>query len=144
LLTIATTTGLEANFENDFSFGFTLDVTTHGISGNKRDVSRSSLQLTEKAYIRAAVERLSAARKLLYHSLWKISIRTKFQHQQTMVHRIMARIPDFPKKNGAATSSPAQHKDPVSSSILLPKKHESTLHETSRSKAVYPWPGPQM
>lgn len=49
--TIATTTGLQVNFENDFSFGFTLDATTPGISGKKRDVSGSSLQLTEKAYI---------------------------------------------------------------------------------------------
>ena len=49
--TIATTTGLQVNFENDFSFGFTLDAITHGISSKNRDVSGSSLQLTEKAYI---------------------------------------------------------------------------------------------
>lgn len=49
--TIATTNGLQANFETDFSFGFTLDVTTKSISGEKRDASGSSLQLTEKAYI---------------------------------------------------------------------------------------------
>ena len=49
--TIATTSGLQANFETDFSFGFTLDVITKGISGEKRDASGSSLQLTEKSYI---------------------------------------------------------------------------------------------
>ena len=47
---IATTSGLQANFETDFSFGFIFDVTTKSISGKKRDVSGLSLQLTEKAY----------------------------------------------------------------------------------------------
>lgn len=49
--TIATSSGLQANFENDFNFGFTLDVTTKSISGEERDVSGLSLELTEKSYI---------------------------------------------------------------------------------------------
>lgn len=48
---IGTATGLQGNFQTDFSFGFTLDVTTKSISGAKRDVSGLSLELTEKAYI---------------------------------------------------------------------------------------------
>ena len=48
---IATTNGLQSNFETDFTFGFTLDVTTKSISGEKRDVSGLSLDLKEKAYI---------------------------------------------------------------------------------------------
>ncbi|XP_029181532.2 DELTA-thalatoxin-Avl2a-like [Acropora millepora] len=48
---IATTIGLQGNFETDFSFGFTLDATTKSISGAKRDVSGLSLELKEKAYI---------------------------------------------------------------------------------------------
>lgn len=48
---IATTSGLQANFESDFSLGFTLDATTKSISGEQRAVSGLSLHLTEKAYI---------------------------------------------------------------------------------------------
>lgn len=48
---IATTSGLQANFQTDFSFGFTLDVITKSISSTKRDVSGLSLDLKEKANI---------------------------------------------------------------------------------------------
>ena len=48
---IATTSGLQGNFETDFSFGFTLDVITKSISDAKRDVSGLSVEVKEKAYI---------------------------------------------------------------------------------------------
>ena len=47
---IATQTNLKANYESHFSLGFTLDATTKTVSGSKREVSGTSLNLATKSY----------------------------------------------------------------------------------------------
>jgi hypothetical protein len=47
---IATETGLDAKYEGHFSLGASLDVTTKSVSGSKREVSGTSLNLATKAY----------------------------------------------------------------------------------------------
>jgi hypothetical protein len=47
---IATETGLEAKYEGHFSLGASLDATTKSVSGSKREVSGTSLNLATKAY----------------------------------------------------------------------------------------------
>ncbi|CAB3979653.1 Hypothetical predicted protein [Paramuricea clavata] len=47
---IATETGLDAKYEGHFSLGASLDVTTKSVSGSKREVSGTSLNLKTKAY----------------------------------------------------------------------------------------------
>ena len=47
---IATETGLDARYERGFSLGASLDATTKSVSGSKRDVSGTSLNLATKAY----------------------------------------------------------------------------------------------
>ena len=47
---IATETGLDAKYEGGFSLGASLDATTKSVSGSKRDVSGTSLNLATKAY----------------------------------------------------------------------------------------------
>ena len=47
---IATETGLDAKYEGNFVLGASLDITTRSISGRKREVSGTSLNLATKAY----------------------------------------------------------------------------------------------
>ena len=47
---IATETNLEAKYEGHFTLGASLDVTTKSVSGSKRKVSGTSLNLATKAY----------------------------------------------------------------------------------------------
>ena len=47
---IATQTNLKANYESSFSLGFTLDATTKTVSGSKREISGTSLNLATKSY----------------------------------------------------------------------------------------------
>ena len=47
---IATETGLDAKYERHFSLRTSLDTTTKSISGSKREVSGTSLNLATKAF----------------------------------------------------------------------------------------------
>ena len=47
---IETQNNLKANYESHFSLGFTLDATTNTVSGGKREVSGTSLNLATKTY----------------------------------------------------------------------------------------------
>ena len=47
---IATETGLDAKYEGHFSLGASLDVNTKSVSGSKREVSGTSLNLQTKAF----------------------------------------------------------------------------------------------
>ena len=47
---IATQNNLKTNYESHFSLGFTLDATTNTVSGGKREVSGTSLNLATKTY----------------------------------------------------------------------------------------------
>ncbi len=47
---IATESGLDAKYEGHFSLGASLDVTTKSVSGSKREVSGTSLNLATKAF----------------------------------------------------------------------------------------------
>ncbi|XP_028406201.1 DELTA-alicitoxin-Pse2a-like [Dendronephthya gigantea] len=47
---IATETGLEAKYEGGFSLGASVDATTKSVSGSKREVSGTSLNLATKAF----------------------------------------------------------------------------------------------
>ena len=47
---VATETNLKAGYESSFSLGFTLDVTTKSVSGSKRDVSGTSINLATKSF----------------------------------------------------------------------------------------------
>lgn len=47
---VATETNLDAKYEGSFTLGATLDVTTKSVSGSKREVSGTSLNLVTKGY----------------------------------------------------------------------------------------------
>ena len=47
---IATQTSLKANYESHFTLGFSLDATTKTVSGSKREISGTSLNLATKSY----------------------------------------------------------------------------------------------
>lgn len=47
---IATETNLDAKYEGSFSLGTSLDVTTNSVSGSKREISGTSLNLETKSY----------------------------------------------------------------------------------------------
>ena len=47
---IATETGLDRKYEGHFLLGASLDITTQGVSGSKREVSGTSLNLATKAF----------------------------------------------------------------------------------------------
>lgn len=134
---IATATGLQANFETDFSFGVTLDVITGSISGKERKVSGFTLQLSEKAYI------LFLSKDCLlqgipspqfideFHSL-RSNIGRPWLYESWREYRIFLNTWGTHIITGVTRGL---------SSTLLPKKRGSTLNGTSRSKPVYPWPG---
>lgn len=48
---VSTETNLKAGYEGAFSLGLTLDITTKSISGNKREVSGTSLNLATKSFV---------------------------------------------------------------------------------------------
>ena len=47
---IATETGLDPKYEGHFLLGASLDITTQGVSGSKREVTGTSLNLASKAF----------------------------------------------------------------------------------------------